>query len=68
MSLKVVRDESAGCVSLCMNCNDTLSAFMDVYVDDGDSPSPFRTLDDVEDFVNIIKKLLETVHDFGDKR
>lgn len=64
MSLKIVKDKSAECVSLCKDCDDMLDGFIDVYTDDELVPSPFKTLDDAEDFLKIIKKLLEAVHDF----
>ena len=64
MSLKIVRDEVAGCVSLCLDCNSSLSSFLDVYIEDEMDKSPFKTLDDAETFVEIMKKLLEKIHDF----
>ena len=62
MSLEVIVGEDI--VSLGLDVDRQVSAFLDVYVDDPDMPSPFRTIDDAKDFVIIIKKLLEAVHDF----
>ena len=62
MSLNIVKGDDS--VGLCMDCNHELDTFIDIYVDDPYTPSPFRTLSDAEDFAWIMKKLLEAVHDF----
>ena len=37
---------------------------IDIYVDDYDTPSPFRSIETAYDFAVIIVKLLEAIHDF----
>ena len=60
--LKIIKDD--GVVSLCLDCDSTFCSFLDVYIDDGVDASPFKTIEEAEMFVGIIKKLLEKVHDF----
>ena len=40
-----------------------LDAFIDIYTDDGDDSSPFKTVDDAKLFAEIIVKLLDAVGD-----
>lgn len=41
----------------------SLDAFIDIYLDDGDSSSPFETVDDAKLFAEIIVKLLNRIGD-----
>ena len=61
--LKLVKGDNS--VGICMDCDNELDTFIDVYVDDSSTPSPFKSLKDAEDFADIMKKLLEAVHDFN---
>ena len=64
---------SVGC-KLCDDCCESvhinlnphtgdLDAFIDIYTDDGDDSSPFKTVDDAKLFAEIIVKLLDAVGD-----
>ena len=55
-----------GCESVHINLNPhtgDLEAFIDIYTDDGDGTSPFKTVDDAKLFAEIIVKLLDAVGD-----
>lgn len=67
MSLKIVKDEKLGIVSIqCPNSDgNTLDGFIDIFTNDETVPSPFKRIDDAETFAKIIVKLLENVHDFN---
>ena len=56
----VIKDEPFG-VSICKECDDALDSFIDIYIDDGDTPSPFKDINDAKLFAEIIVKLLEVV-------
>ena len=43
-----------------------LDAFIDIYTDDGDGTSPFKTVEDAKLFAEIIGKLLDAVGDSYD--
>ena len=43
-----------------------LKAFIDIYVDEGDNSSPFKTVEDAELFAEIIVKLLDTIGEIDD--
>ena len=61
--LNLVKGDNS--VGICMDCDNELDTFIDVYVDDSSTPSPFKSLKDAEDFADVMKKLLEAVHDFN---
>ena len=48
-------------------CNDTIctyySAFIDIFIDDGDFHSPFKNIEDAVLFAEIVVKLLEVITD-----
>ena len=48
-------------VSICMDCNESLRSFMDIYTDDKDTPSPFKDVDTAKAFAEILVKLLKVV-------
>ena len=67
---------SVGC-KLCDDCCESvhinlkpftgdLVAFIDIYTDDGDGTSPFKTVEDAKLFAEIIVKLLDAVGDSCD--
>lgn len=67
---------SVGC-KLCDDCCESvhinlkpytgdLDAFIDIYTDDGNNTSPFKTVDDAKLFAEIIVKLLDAVGDNDD--
>lgn len=62
MALKIMKSDKS--VSICDNCNHELQSFIDIYCDDYDTPSPFKSIESAYDFAVIIIKLLEAVHDF----
>ena len=58
-----------GCESVHINLKPhtgDLDAFIDIYTDDGDSTSPFKTVDDAKLFAEIIVKLLDVIGDNDD--
>ena len=55
-----------GCDSVHINLKPhtgDLDAFIDIYTDDGDNTSPFKTVEDAKLFAEIIVKLLDVVGD-----
>ena len=50
-----------GSVSICKGCDNQLDAFIDIFTEDEETPSPFKTIEDAELFAKIIVKLLEVV-------
>ena len=58
-----------GCESVHINLKPytgDLDAFIDIYTDDGDGSSPFKTVDDAKLFAEIIVKLLNTIGETDD--
>ena len=58
-----------GCDSVHINLKPhtgELDAFIDIYTDDGNGTSPFKTVDDAKLFAEIIVKLLDAVGDSCD--
>lgn len=62
MGLKIIKGDNS--VSICEDCNHELESFIDIYVDDYDTPSLFRSIESAYDFAVIIVKLLEAIHEF----
>ena len=62
MSLKIIKGDNS--VSICEDCNHELESFIDIYVDDYDTPSPFEGIESAYDFAVILVKLLEAIHEF----
>lgn len=58
--LRIIKDDE-GVVSICKDCNNQLDSFIDIYTDDEETPSPFRTIKDAELFAEIIVKLLKVI-------
>ena len=55
-----------GCDSVHINLKPytgDLDAFIDIYTDDGNGISPFKTVDDAKLFTEIIVKLLDVIGD-----
>lgn len=48
-------------VSICKGDCDFLSGFIDIFVDEPDTPSPFKNIEDAELFAEIIVKLLKVI-------
>lgn len=48
-------------VCLCIDDCDYFEAFLDIWVDDEENPSPFKDLDTARQFGEIIIKLLEVI-------
>ena len=61
--MKIIKDNHS--VSICKSNSkcDMTDAFIDIQVDDdGDYPSPFKTVEDAKLFAEIIVKLLEAIY------
>ena len=61
--MKIIRDNEYS-VSICKDDSNCAmeDAFIDIYVDDGDFPSPFKSVEDAELFAEMIVKLLGVVY------
>lgn len=58
-----------GCDSVHINLKpyiNDVTAFIDIYIDDGDNTSPFKTVDDAKLFAEIIVKLLDVIGETDD--
>ena len=61
--MKIIKDK--GSVSICTSNSkcDIRESFMDIWVDDeGDFPSPFKSVEDAELFAEMIVKLLGVIY------
>lgn len=63
MSLELIKNGYGASLLLNDDCT-MLQAFIDVYCDDTSNPSPFKTSDECEKFLVIIKNILEIMYDF----
>ena len=61
--MNIVKQENS--VSICKGDKecDMLDAFVDIWVDDGNHTSPFKTLEDAELFAEILIKLMGAICD-----
>ena len=54
-------------VTICLKEDATyFDGFIDIWVDDEETPSPFKDVETAELFATMIVKLLEAVHDFNE--
>ena len=60
MKYKVVEDDDLVCVCY-YHADSTLQGFIDVYPDEDEAPSPFKSKKECKLFAEIIVKLLESV-------
>ena len=51
-------------VHICKDCGSVLKSFVDIYTEDKNTKSPFRSVDDAKLFAEIIVKLLVIAYDF----
>ena len=56
---EIIPDSSS--VSICKDCDESVMAFIDIYTDDEDTPSPFKDIETAKAFAEIIVKLLKVV-------
>lgn len=61
MKYKILKGDNS--VSICMECNHEIESFIDIYSDDYDTPSPFKSVENAYDFAVILVKLMEVIHE-----
>ena len=57
--LNIIRDDYGA--SICKECDDTMKSFIDIYIENEDTPSLFKEIKDAELFAEIIVKLLRVM-------
>ena len=57
--LKIIKD--GGSVSICKDCDNQLDAFIDIFTEDDETPSLFKTIDDAMLFAEIIVNLFKVI-------
>ena len=61
MKFNIIKEDDI--VSICVDCDNSLDSFIDIYVDDTDIKSPFKDIGDAEFFAKWIVKMLKVMTD-----
>lgn len=59
MRFNIIKEDDI--VSICVDCDNSLNSFIDIYVNDTDIKSPFKDMSDAELFAKWIVKMLEVM-------
>lgn len=58
--MRIVEDRDL--VGICCDGESSImDSFLDIYIDDGISPSPFKSIEEAKMFAKIVMRLLESV-------
>lgn len=61
--MKIISDDESVCICIKNSENEWVDSFIDIWVDnEGDIPSPFKSVEDAKLFAEMIVKLLGVVY------